>query len=57
MSATLLALTPVFGLIVIGYVLKSRGTFTDAFWNPAERLRTGTGPGRSSKYIGARTRA
>ncbi|MDA0305743.1 MAG: AEC family transporter [Proteobacteria bacterium] len=38
MSGILLALAPVFGLIAIGYVLRARGTFSDAFWEPAERL-------------------
>lgn len=38
MSTIFSALAPVFGMIVIGYLLKSRGTFTDAFWDPAERL-------------------
>ncbi|NQU60753.1 MAG: AEC family transporter [Rhodospirillales bacterium] len=38
MSGTLSALAPVFGLIVLGYLLKSRGGFTEAFWDPAERM-------------------
>jgi len=37
-KAVVLALAPVFGLIVIGYVLKARGPFQDDFWEPAERL-------------------
>ncbi|NQV84581.1 MAG: AEC family transporter [Rhodospirillales bacterium] len=38
MSSTLSALAPVFGLIVVGYVLKARGLFGADFWEPAERL-------------------
>lgn len=38
MSGILSALAPVFGLIVLGYVLKSRATFTEIFWAPAERM-------------------
>jgi len=38
MSSVLSALAPVFGLIVVGYLLKSRRIFTDDFWDPAERL-------------------
>ncbi len=38
MSSALNALAPVFGMIVIGYLLKARGIFDDGFWEPAERL-------------------
>ena len=38
MTGVLSALAPVFGLIAVGYLLKSRRIFTDDFWDPAERL-------------------
>ncbi|MFQ5763615.1 MAG: AEC family transporter [Rhodospirillales bacterium] len=38
MTGILSALAPVFGLIVLGYLLKARRVFTDAFWDPAERM-------------------
>lgn len=38
MTGILAALAPVFGLIVLGYLLKARDVFTDAFWDPAERM-------------------
>ncbi|MBT5616057.1 MAG: AEC family transporter, partial [Flavobacteriales bacterium] len=38
MTSTLSALAPVFGLIVVGYVLKARNLFGPDFWEPAERL-------------------
>jgi len=38
MIGVLSALAPVFGLIAVGYLLKSRRIFTDDFWDPAERL-------------------
>ncbi len=38
MTGVLSALAPVFGLIAVGYLLKSRAIFTDDFWDPAERL-------------------
>ena len=38
MTGVLSALAPVFGLITVGYLLKSRRIFTDDFWDPAERL-------------------
>jgi len=37
-TAILLALAPVFGLIVIGYGLRARGVFGETFWDGAERL-------------------
>jgi predicted permease len=36
--STLSALAPVFGLIVIGYVLKALGGFGDDFWTQAEKF-------------------
>ncbi len=36
--STLSALAPVFGLIVIGYVLKARAGFGDDFWTQAEKF-------------------
>ena len=38
MTGVLSALAPVFGLIAVGYLLKSRRIFTDDFWDPAGRL-------------------
>jgi predicted permease len=38
MSSALAALAPVFGMIVIGYLLKARGGFGEGFWEPVERL-------------------
>ncbi|MDA1089690.1 MAG: AEC family transporter [Proteobacteria bacterium] len=38
MNSALSALVPVFGMIVIGYLLKARGLLAEAFWEPAERL-------------------
>ncbi len=37
-SQTLVALGPVIGLIVLGYVLRARSFVAPAFWPPAERL-------------------
>jgi hypothetical protein len=36
--STLSALAPVFGLIVVGFMLKARGFLDDGFWSQAERL-------------------
>lgn len=38
MSSALFALAPVFGMIVIGLVLKKRQFVTEGFWAPAEKL-------------------
>ncbi len=38
MSSALSALAPIFGMIVVGYLLKARGIFEDSFWEPVERL-------------------
>src|SRR3989338_1741733 len=38
MTGVISSLAPVFGLIVAGYLLKTKGPFGQAFWEGAERL-------------------